>query len=257
MKRNYGWRPDLPDARDKNFFYRETATLPASVDLRPGCSPIMDQGDLGSCVGHAWAGLMEFLQMKQNHDPGKGPEEYTDGRFEKVSRLALYYFARAVEGTTSEDAGAYLRDGAKGLFQFGAPREKLWPYIIRKFAQKPTATAMKEAAAHKISIYRRLRSHTARKSCLASGFPFVFGFSVYESFESDQVASSGVVPMPKESEEILGGHAVMAVGYNEKRRAYLIRNSWGMDWALRGYFWLPYEYVNNADLADDFWTAVQ
>jgi C1A family cysteine protease len=92
------------------------------------------------------------------------------------------------------------------------------------------------------------------RSCLAEGFPFVFGFTVYASFESAKVANTGVVPMPVLAEKVLGGHAVLAVGYNDKQKRFLVRNSWGTGWGMSGYFTIPYAYLTDSNLADDMWT---
>lgn len=92
------------------------------------------------------------------------------------------------------------------------------------------------------------------KGCLASGYPFVFGFSVYESFESQAVAQTGIVPMPSPNEQLLGGHAVLAVGYDDEQGRFIVRNSWGKDWGMEGYFTIKYDYLLNDNLADDFWT---
>jgi C1A family cysteine protease len=109
--------------------------------------------------------------------------------------------------------------------------------------------------AHQITQYQRVdnRSVEAIKTPLAEGHPVVFGFSVYDSFESDQVAKDGVVPMPQKGEELLGGHAVLAVGYDDGSKMFIVRNSWGPKWGREGYCMMPYEYLTNTDLADDFW----
>jgi C1A family cysteine protease len=92
------------------------------------------------------------------------------------------------------------------------------------------------------------------KGCLASGSPVVFGFSVYESFESAAVAKTGTMPMPKPSEKQLGGHAVLAVGYDDAQERVIIRNSWGTGWGKKGCFTMPYAYITDDNLCDDFWT---
>ena len=95
------------------------------------------------------------------------------------------------------------------------------------------------------------------RACLADGFPFVFCFSVYESFVTQAVARSGTVPVPKVNEKLLGGHAVCAVGYDQKSRRFTLRNSWGTQWGRKGYFTMPYAYLANRNLSDDFWTVRQ
>ena len=245
----YGWTPDLPDRRDKMYSapMRVLGALPPSVDLRGGCPPVVDQGELGSCTANAIAGALEFNQMKEKLADVFAP-----------SRLFIYYNERVIEHTVNEDSGAMIRDGIKSVSKDGAPHEKLWPYNIAKFKAKPTAAAYKDAAKHKAILYQRLTQTLDQlKGCLAAGFPFVFGFSVYESFETQAVAKNGRVPMPKAKEKQLGGHAVLAVGYDDASKRFIVRNSWGTGWGLAGYFTIPYAYLTDGNLADDFWTIKQ
>jgi C1A family cysteine protease len=151
-----------------------------------------------------------------------------------------------------------IRDGIKTVAKQGAPHERLWPYVIAKFKTKPSAAAFRDAAKHRAILYQRLTQTPQQlKACLAGGYPFVFGFSVYESFESDVVAKTGKMPMPKPKEKQLGGHAVLAVGYNDATQRFLVRNSWGPRWGVGGYFTMPYAYITDENLADDFWTIKQ
>ncbi len=241
----YGWVPDLPDHRDFMFAAAQPvpAQLPPCVDLRSQCSPVEDQGKLGSCTGNAIVGALEFLEVKD-----KAP-------FVDLSRLFVYYNERVMEHTVKSDAGAQIRDGIKSVAKLGVCTEKKWPYIISKFAVKPTAACYKDALQHKITVYQRLQSVDEMRACVAEGYPFVFGFTVYESFESPEVAQTGVVQMPTKDEKVVGGHAVLGVGYDDNEKRFIVRNSWGVDWGQQGYFTMPYDYLGNRGLAADFWTV--
>lgn len=245
IKHGYGWTPDLPDHRDYLFtaVRREVAKLPSSVDLRPSCPPVEDQGALGSCTGNAIAGALEFLELKD-----KLP-------LVDLSRLFIYYNERVMEHTVKSDSGAQIRDGIKSVAKQGVCSEAKWPYNIKKFTVKPTPACYREARKHCISQYQRLSTLDDMRATLADGYPFVFGFTVYESFESQAVAKTGVVQMPLKSERILGGHAVVGVGYDDAQKRFIVRNSWGMDWGMQGYFTIPYDYLSNPHLASDFWVV--
>ena len=240
-----GWIPDVPDQRD-HFYVAPApivAALPASVDLRAGCPPVYDQGQLGSCTGNAIAGAIEFERIRQGL-PNFVP-----------SRLFIYYNERVIEGTVGSDAGAMIRDGIKSVATAGACSEDLWPYDIAKFMVQPGPVCYQAGKLDLAVRYERvIRQLDQFKSCLAAGFAFVFGFSVYDSFESQAVAQTGQAPMPAPSEKMLDGHAVMAVGYDDATGRMLVRNSWGAGWGMSGYFTLPYGYFTDPNLSDDFWT---
>jgi C1A family cysteine protease len=171
------------------------------------------------------------------------------------SRLFIYYNERVMEGTVDSDSGAQIRDGVKSVNQQGAPPETDWEYDITKFRDKPPQQAYDDATQHQAILYQRLTQSLGQlKGCLASGFPFVFGFVVYEGFESQEVASTGEAQLPQTGERQLGGHAVLAVGYDEDQQRFIIRNSWGPSWGMQGYFTLPYPYLLQDTLSSDFWT---
>jgi len=214
--------------------------LPKEADLRELCSRVEDQGALGSCTAQALAGNLEFL------------DNMLDKSYIDVSRLFIYYNERALMDTIDYDSGASLRVGIKTLKNDGSCPEDMWPYNIKKFDLKPKVACYSEAKGHLINAYHRITDLNEILTCLADGYPFVFGFTVYESFESAKVNKTGVVDMPKEGERALGGHAVMAVGYDQKKKRFLVRNSWGEAWGMNGYFTMPFEYLES--LADDFWT---
>jgi C1A family cysteine protease len=243
-KHSYGWKPDLPDQRDIRYgaVYRIPKKLPTSVDLRPMCPPVENQGDLGSCTAHGLTGALEVLEIKDGSP------------VVQMSRLFVYYNERVIENTVNEDSGAMIRDGVKTLVKQGCCTEDKWPYVISKFTAKPPVACYKDGSDHQVTSYQRIDTLDQMRACLADGFPFVFGFTVYESFETRIVATAGAVPMPKPAERTLGGHAVLAVGYDDKKKRVIVRNSWGTEWGMKGYFTMPYDYVARRDLSDDFWT---
>jgi len=244
----YGWQPDLPDHRDLIYGAAKVtlAQLPRNVDLRSQCPAVYNQGQLGSCTANAIGGAIEFELRKQNLS-----YEFTP------SRLFIYYNERVIEGDVAYDNGAQIRDGIKTVNVLGVCPETLWPYDDGplKFKKKPTLKCFKEALKHQVLSYQRVdRTLDQMKGCLAEGYPFVFGFSVYDSFESKEVAHTGVLDLPKSTEKMIGGHAVMCVGYDDTTQRFIIRNSWDTDWGQKGYFTMPYDYLSNTNLADDFWT---
>jgi C1A family cysteine protease len=253
--RGYGWRPQLPDSRDLVYAPR-LGTLPPEADLRPQMPPVYDQGQLGSCTGNAIAGAMEYERDRQ------GLPDFVP------SRLFVYYNERALEGTVSSDSGAVIRDGIKVVNTEGVCPETLWPYNIGMFAVKPPHRCYVAATKDKAVRYEAILTLGDLKDAIASKLSVVFGFTVYESFESQAVARTGVMPLPKKGESVVGGHAVLAVGYSDAKRHVIVRNSWGASWGDHGYFYMPYQYltgskassdsspVSHANLASDFW-AIQ
>lgn len=243
--RRYGWIPDVPDQRDHLYAAPPEflEALPPSTDLRRRSPAVYNQGQLGSCTAQAIAGAVEFDRLKQ-----KLPDFVP-------SRLFIYYNERVIEGTVRSDSGAMIRDGIKSVASDGVCPEPEWPYVIRKFATRPSARAYKDALLDRAVSYQSLvQDMNQMKGCLASGFPFIFGFTVYQSFESPTVARTGHAPMPAWGERPVGGHAVMAVGYDDANQWFLCRNSWGANWGMKGYFTLPYSYLIQPGLSRDFWT---
>jgi C1A family cysteine protease len=171
------------------------------------------------------------------------------------SRLFIYYNERVIEGTVNSDSGAQIRDGIKAVASQGVCPEQEWPYDISKFTQKPSIQAYSDALTDKAVSYQSLVADLNQmRGCLASGYPFILGFTVYESFESQAVAQTGHAPMPAPGERAVGGHAVVAVGYDDASQWFLVRNSWGTGWGMAGYFTMPYTYLIQPGLASDFWT---
>ena len=251
-KKGFGWIPDHPDVRDHRFTAHlpklgsDVRLLPPSVDLRPSCPPIYDQGELGSCTANAIAFTLQFDKMKEKLADVSIP-----------SRLFIYYNERVIEGTVRSDAGAAIRDGMKVISKIGDCPESMWPYVECKFAKRPAVAAYESALKHTALNYGRLHQTLPDlKQCLSAGFPFVCGITVYDSFESDAVARDGVVPLPDVSKEKdLGGHAVAVVGYDDIKQSFLMRNSWGSSWGISGYCWIPYGYILDPNLSCDRWAV--
>jgi hypothetical protein len=198
----------------------------------------------GNCTANATAALAQTLMIKEKK-PSFMP-----------SRNFIYYNERVMEGTVTQDSGAQLADGMAVLANSGVPHESLWPYTGNRWLWKPTASVSADALKHRVAQEQNLVQDLNHfKACLAAGYPFVGGFTVYESFESEQVAQTGVVNMPAKSEQTVGGHAILIVGYDDATNRFIVRNSWGNSWGMKGYFTIPYDYYTDADLATDFWTA--
>jgi len=258
-----GWQRDLPDLRDyssetsqvskliskSRYLGASAASLPASHDLRPWCSPIEDQQTIGSCTAQAGAGLIEYYERR-------GSNQHTN-----ASRLFLYKVTRNLLHLTG-DTGAYLRTTMKAMALFGAPPESFYPYDVARFDDEPSAFCYAFGQSYQSLVYYRLDTAGLSpkdllgriKRFIAAGLPSMFGFTVY-NFGNAQ----GEFLFPQPGDAVQGGHAVVAVGYDDDRSvgnetgALRIRNSWGTSWGESGYGWLPYRYVEEG-LAVDFWS---
>ena len=238
-----GWRAQHPDHRDYKFRASPRQKLPPSMDLRAFCSRIEDQGELGSCTANATTSAMEFLYRKAGkHQP-------------ELSRLYCYYASRVwVEGTEPDnDSGCIIRDVMKAVSR-GVCLETKWPYDVSKFAKHPPSQTIHDATLHRVTNYYAVNGLNDTRACLAAGYPVVIGFSVPENMESEECEKTGIVQYPYENEDMVGGHAILLVGYNDQRKLLMFQNSWGAGWGDHGYGYLPYEFVTNG-LADDFWTV--
>jgi C1A family cysteine protease len=242
----YGARKDTPDIRDRHATFTRGQTRAASVAksvrlvMSPNMPPVVDQGYLGSCVANASTTAFRF-QLREQKLVDYQP-----------SRLAIYYGARKIEGATDWDAGCEIRDAMKVLAKEGAGDEVLWPSDVERFIEQPSDVYYQHANAHQIIVYERVaQTRDAIQAAIHGRDLVVFGFAVYESFESARVEATGTAPLPKSSEALLGWHGVAMHGYNLGRTDQ--RNSWGPGWGRDGNFTLPWDYVLNPELADDFW----
>lgn len=255
MKYRYSYKRDKVDARDIKFSITtslmDKATLPMSVDLRPKCPSIYDQGSLGSCTANAGCTCRIMLLSNPAIE---------------LSRLFLYYVERKLDGDVQEDSGASLRDTCKSIYKTGVCEEKYMPYDTTKFSKSPSVKAVRNAGNYKITSYQSLDTLAEIKHNLAvRGQPVLLGMDVYESFESGKVVETGMMNLPMKNEKLIGGHAVLVVGYKDspknkgffiKNKTHLghliVRNSWGSDWGDKGYFYMPYTYVT-PKYTYDYW----
>jgi len=245
----YGWRRPLPTPEHMlpKYVAPHMAALPPMVDLRPEMPAVYDQDTLGSCTAHATSAILHYQGMKQGKSPVITP-----------SRLAIYYNTRILEGTIKYDSGASIANSVKSVHQWGFCDETLCPYDISKFSRKPSLKVYAASTKNKITDYHSVnQTENDIKTALASGNPITFGFSVFQSFESEEVAKTGIMPVPQTHEQILGGHAVTIVGYDDDRQSAIVRNSWSAAWGDHGYFWMPYSFLLNPSYADDFWLISQ
>jgi C1A family cysteine protease len=250
-KRGYGWIKETPRSSDRRWvnprLFSAAEPLPELVDLEPRFPPVYDQLQLNSCTGNSVAGVIEFDSIAQ----GLGSVV--------PSRLFAYYNGRALEGAANVDGGAQIADVVAGVGQYGIVPESEWPYDPDQVNIQPPAACYTDAAKHVVLDSSRVDQDAGDlEACLADGHPFVFGFVVHSSFESQEVAQSGIVPMPGWFlDPVVGGHAVVVVGYDHAKQLFKVRNSWGQNWGQAGYCYFPYAYLLNQNLSSDFWRILK
>lgn len=238
--RIYNLKRDKEDQRDIQHITNMSPTnkIPSAVDLRDKCPPVYDQGDLGSCSANAGCACIVMLL--------NSPQLL-------LSRLFLYYEERSLEHVTAEDSGASMRDVCKASNKYGVCEDSYMPYDISKFANPPSKEAIKDALKYKIQAYKALKTLDDIKQAIASRKqPVLLGMKVFESFESDHTAKTGIMTLPQANEKNLGGHAVLVVGYDDTKKILIVRNSWGAGWGDKGYFYMPYDYINKG-YTFDYW----
>ena len=239
IKRVLGWKPQLPDFRDYTPIIFPVTTL-ISVDLRSQFPPVYDQGQLGSCTGNGNAAIYEYTKMKQGKD------------YFVPSRLKIYFDERTLEDTVKQDAGAQIRDGIKVMATMGVCPETMWPYDVTKFKQKPPKSCYDIAVKNEVESYSPVTQTLEQlRGCLVAGYPVVFGITLYDSFQTQQVEQTGIVPTPQSTETVDGGHCMVLVGYDDSKQWFIVRNSWGDSWGDKGYCYIPYDYF--LKMASDLW----
>jgi C1A family cysteine protease len=241
-KRIYSWKRSKKLATDKyhKFDLHPNLKSITSIDLRSKMPPVYDQGHLGSCTANAIAAAYEFDEKEPKFVP---------------SRLFIYYNERKIENDINQDVGGSLKDGIASVNTTGVCPEDSWPYDITKFTIQPPDICYEIAKKHVSIEYKRVEQNLDQiTQCLLNGLPIVFGFEVFPEMESQEVAKTGILPMPTDGEKNLGGHAVVIVSCDHSTKQFMIRNSWGSDWGIGGYFYMPFDYVLNPEYADDFWT---
>ena len=249
MNRRYNVKlPSISKKLALPYFYlfQGTAPLPESISLEAGFPPPYDQGQEGSCTSMGWGGMYDFLQLKAIRTKASNLEEYEfkANQYVPASHQFIYYNERLIEGDVDQDNGAMVSTGAQVLAQYGFCDEVLWPYTSTDVYTKPSDDCYNEALNHKISTSYTLSGQAEILHCLASGFPVVCGINVFEELESQQVAETGILLDPADASQSIGGHCVILSGFDSSKQQFLIRNSWGANWALNGYFWCSFNYIN-------------
>jgi C1A family cysteine protease len=248
-KHSYGWRRQRVDKRDLIFHRIKSVPLVSDLDLRPEQGPVKDQGQLSSCTANGITEELEAQALMQG-DP-----------LNLLSRLFVYYNERVMEGDPDQDGGAEIRDGIKSVASLGVCAESEWPYDVSQFAVKPPDQCYADALKFRAIKYQAVPQNLdSIKAALGTARGIVLGIQVYDSFESDAVEQTGIVPMPASDESFLGGHCVRLVGYSDNgingipAGNFIGMNSWGTDWGLTGFFAIPYAYITDQDLTGDLWS---
>ena len=242
--RKYGWYPDIPDTRDKFINFPEILKFRNMADLRDtgNFGKVYDQGNLGSCVANALCSIIEY-ESNRNKNLTINP-----------SRMFLYYNQRVIQNTTEYNSGSTIRDGTKILNKLGVCDESRCQYNESFFNVKPSVDAYIDAQNYKGIKYKKVQCNLkCIKSALTLLYPIIFGFSVYETFDDpDGVENTGIMELPKNDEKIIGGYAALIVGYDEDNERVLVQASFGTDWGIDGYFWMPYKFLLSG-ACSDFW----
>lgn len=239
MKRQYALNLSrLPDEKLKlSSVVPILSKLPLLVDMRSKMPPVYDQGALGSCTANAFVAAIQF----------KDPTFYG-------SRLFVYYNTNLIEGNVNIDDGATLADGIKALKKYGVCSETIWPYNINKYTFTPPSLCYVNGLKHMVLSAKNIQLNAISiKQSLANNLPIICGIAVYESFETSAVTKTGIVPMPKPNEQLLGGHAVLIVGYDDSKQRWILRNCWSSTWGDKGYFYVPYAYLLNPAYCTEMW----
>jgi C1A family cysteine protease len=240
----YGWKPDLPDIRDKKIKFAKISKMKSKVDLRNFFDSVYDQKNIGSCTIGSICSIIRFDQIVKNIPSSK------------LSILFLYYNARDSNGLVKLDSGAGVRDTIKAANKLGVCDESLWVYNPSYYNIKPYSNCYNSTKLKGKLIYRRITNELNQlRMCLSANRPFIFGFSVYDSFEDPMAWSPKIDEMPypnPNKEKLKGGNTAVAVGYSDKRKCFIVRNNWGPDWGLNGYFFMSYEFICSS-MATDFW----
>jgi len=262
--KKYGWIPDLPDFRDI-YYVKKLAPkdYPKQIDLRYNCPNIYNQNDLKCCTSHCIICLIEYnekkytireVNLRKRIIKIKEETNSTKLNIFTPSRLFMYYNERKNNGTLDYDSGGSLRNAIKIVKNIGLCNENIWNYDTSKYKDIPHNKCFDEVKKYKSIKYYRLKHIIIdMKSCLLEGYPFAIGISIYESFNDAHINKTGIVPIPKNNEKLLGGHSVIVVGYNDNY-GFLIRNSWGENWGLNGYCYIPFDYISDSNLTQDLWT---